>query len=356
MQQLDDIEREHQLWLSSGGEQGSRAHFAGDMLEGISFAGRQLSYANFRGAALTSADFSTADVSHADFSEAVLQQAIFANSRVYGAMFTMVQAQAVHITTSDMSGTSWQGARLDNAQMVGVQFSDAILRDIQAVGSHWQQCDCTRVMLRGALLANSVWENTSLANADFREIGAHAARFDGVIFAQTECRGADFSAASFANVDLSEAIELAPQWHALAFRSIETALAQVREQLRIEKEAAVLLQSALLAERARMDNVTAVEARQSAVESRFSDLASECKKYGTPLMALAALWCIIASMLFTIAIYQVCLVGADKLNMQEILVVLGLILFLLMMHIASAILVYKASRVVTSAPSDEMDA
>jgi uncharacterized protein YjbI with pentapeptide repeats len=355
MQQLDDIEREHQLWLSSAGEQGSRAHFAGDMLEGINFAGRQLAYANFRGAVLTSADFSNADITHADFTEAVLQQAIFTNSRVYGAMFTMAQAQAMRITTSDMSGTNWQGAHLENAQLIGVQFSDAILRDIQASGSHWQQCDCTRVMLRGAILTNSIWEQTSLAYADFREIGAHTARFDGVIFTYTECRGADFSAASFANVDLSEAIELAPQWHALAFRSVETALAQVREQLRVEKEAAALLQSALLAERARMDNVTAVEARQSATESRFSTIAQQYKRYTTPLMALAALWCIIASMLFTIVIYQVCLMGADNLNMQEILVVLGLIVLLLMMHVTSAVMVYKASRAASSVQEEVQD-
>jgi len=74
-------------------------------------------------------------------------------------MFTMAQAQAVHVTTSDMSGTNWQGARRENAQLIGVQFSDAILRDIQANGSHWQQCDCTRVMLRGAILSNSIWDN-----------------------------------------------------------------------------------------------------------------------------------------------------------------------------------------------------
>ncbi len=362
MQGIDDSERDHLLWLSSSGQEGRRAHFAGEDLRGVSFAGRQLSQANFRGAQLEGADFSGADITFADFTEAQMQAVVMKDVQAHGAVFKMTHAQRMRIASSDFSNSNWHGADAQNAVFEAVQWADAEFREATLDNSQWRDCACVRMGARAASMQHVVLQRVDFEQADLRELrGAHA-QFEDVVFKDTECRGASFDAAQFLRTDVAHARELAPEWQSLARGSLEAALEKERAQLAQEKTQVLRDKEATEKLKAEVELVRAdIRTAQQQVDQQMLDVKARaasldgqserlviaggmCKRYSRPLMIIAALWCIVSSMIITVILYQISLVGFDKLKLLEIGVVAGAVVALLLMHSLSAMFVFKAGR------------
>lgn len=276
-------------------------------------------------------------------------------THAHGAVFKMSHAHGLRLVSADMSATNWHGADIQHAQIDAVQWADAVLREMQGDGSQWNHCACPRANLRGTSLQHSQWKHSSLAEADLRELRAASATFEDVDVRDAECRGADFSHATFLRTDVAHARELAPEWHALARGSLEAALENERSELRREKESAERLRLELESERQQMralqqqtdERTVQMRTKEDALEAREAHVLmawAACKRYSKPLMLVAALWCVISSMILTVILYQISMLGPQNLKMLEVGVVAFAVLVLLAMHCVSAMLVFKAGR------------
>jgi uncharacterized protein YjbI with pentapeptide repeats len=107
---LKDILDSHKLWLSTKGNQGTRAN-----LSGANLTGANLSGANLRGADLRGANLEGANLEGANLRDANLEDVSFINANLYGA---------------NLANASLTRANLAGAILAGATLTDTILPDI----------------------------------------------------------------------------------------------------------------------------------------------------------------------------------------------------------------------------------
>lgn len=355
MADLTDIVRDHALWLDSGGQDGRRAHFAGESLEGQDFTGLRLTQANFRGANLTRANFTKADVMQADFSDAVLAAASFQSTQAAGAVFKGVQARGMRITESDLSHSVWHGADASEAELYAGQFMQAELRDAVLDRSQWRLCQCHATSFRGAHMAEVRLMECDLGEADLRDARVIQSHFSQVQLAGAECRNVDLTGSQFEQTDLLHTKELDPHWHQLARGNMEALIAaeratlvRDREKLAEERKGFEAERAAVAAEKERLQGMLSeIDAGRQALSERGEALvrATEiARPVAKTLMTIAGIWFAVAAMVAVVILYQVSRIGVERLRMAEIGAVLLATILLLFLHISSGRMTYQVAR------------
>lgn len=345
---IDETVQEHQIWLSSGGQEGKRAYFAGENRQNADFSHRKLSRANFRGCDLTGADFSHTDITQADFTDAILDKAIFKATRCSGAIFKHSRAHGLSCVQSDISATNWQGADLSYAYIEASQCARAQFREAVMAESRWQYAACVGVDLRGAQIDKSQWIDSDLSDADLRDCSGRDMLFERMQMIRSFCRNADLSGAQFIETDVSHALDLAPEWRALVKDSAAAKFEQERaqiEQLRAEVERArTSLDSAQHQLTQDQNQIAEMKSEIMAREQALLQAVKACQPYAKRLLMISALWCVITAALATVILYQISIIGVDRLNLVEIAIVVAITLVLLGLHVASARITFKAGR------------
>ncbi|EOC1214336.1 pentapeptide repeat-containing protein [Cronobacter sakazakii] len=133
--ELSKILDEHKVWVTSFGENGSKANLRGANLYGANLRGANLSDANLRGANLSGADLRGANLSDAD-----LRGANLSDADLYGA---------------NLSGADLRGANLSDADLRGANLSDADLYGANLYGADLYGANLYGANLRGANLSDA---------------------------------------------------------------------------------------------------------------------------------------------------------------------------------------------------------
>ena len=90
-QELNEILKQHKLWLESDFVKGERAYLTDADLSNADLSNADLTNANLRGSYLRGADLTNANLSNADLSDAGLRGADLTNANLYKTIFSFSQ-------------------------------------------------------------------------------------------------------------------------------------------------------------------------------------------------------------------------------------------------------------------------
>ncbi len=154
-EELKRILAEHDKWIETEGEKGSRADLSNSDLQ----------EANLTNANLQEAYFFEANLQQAYFTEANLQQAEFAGANLQKAFFDSANLQGALLADADLQNAELVDANLQNAIVIG-----ANLRNAELAGANFQEADLTNANLTDvkSLLVGSL-AGTDLTNAKLPE-------------------------------------------------------------------------------------------------------------------------------------------------------------------------------------------
>ncbi|WP_105607617.1 pentapeptide repeat-containing protein [Cronobacter sakazakii] len=138
--ELSKILDEHKVWVTSFGENGSKANLSDADLYGANLRGANLSDADLRGANLYGSDLYGANLSDADLYGANLY-----GSDLYGA----------DLRGANLYGSDLYGANLSDADLYGANLRGANLRDADLRGANLSDADLYGANLRGANLRDA---------------------------------------------------------------------------------------------------------------------------------------------------------------------------------------------------------
>ncbi|EJP5180905.1 pentapeptide repeat-containing protein [Salmonella enterica] len=130
--ELSKMLEQHKVWITSLGQEGSRANLRGADLYGANLYG-----ANLRGADLRDANLRDANLYGADLRDANLRDADLYGANLYGA---------------NLRGADLYGANLYGANLRGADLRDANLRDANLYGANLRDADLYGANLYGANL------------------------------------------------------------------------------------------------------------------------------------------------------------------------------------------------------------
>ena len=97
-EQLNEILKQHKLWLDTKGEEGKRADLIGANLEGDNLRGADLSGAYLRGTCLVEVDLTGADLRGADLTGALLSHVNLEGANLEGTMLKYVILEDFNLT------------------------------------------------------------------------------------------------------------------------------------------------------------------------------------------------------------------------------------------------------------------
>lgn len=168
-QQLDEILKNHKIWLKSNGKHGKRGDLSHKNLNSLklsklNLSGINLSYSNLVGTDLSETNLSNSKMSDVDLSNAILvktdlSNAILTYAYIINANLTEASLAQANLSDSDLSGsnfskTSFQEAKLNNA----------ILEDVEMDGAFFLNADLTNTVFE--CRKNSLPEIVFLAYAE----------------------------------------------------------------------------------------------------------------------------------------------------------------------------------------------
>jgi DNA-binding response OmpR family regulator len=134
---------EHNLWLSTKGEQGVRASFADKDIAGVDFSGIALTNADFRNVVMSDAicveaHFDGADFRNADLSATNFTKAILSVARMRHVNLSLANLSEADLKHADLSGAKFakaccEGANLTGAILLGADLRDADLSSVEGL-------------------------------------------------------------------------------------------------------------------------------------------------------------------------------------------------------------------------------
>ncbi|MBO4812556.1 pentapeptide repeat-containing protein [Candidatus Saccharibacteria bacterium] len=151
---LNQIIKDHELWLSSSGREGQRADFTGQDLKGVKFPFKNLKMAIFRDADLTGADLYGAILRTADFTGAILR---YANLGI--AKMEWVIIENADLREARLFQTTLNFASLKGSDLRGADFSGASL----------SYCDLRGITVESISVNKELWQNTRLDHCKISE-------------------------------------------------------------------------------------------------------------------------------------------------------------------------------------------
>ncbi|ELY5920478.1 pentapeptide repeat-containing protein [Cronobacter sakazakii] len=131
--ELSKILDEHKVWVTSFGENGSKANLSGADLRGADLRGANLRGANLSGADLRGADLRGANLSGADLRGADLRGADLRGANLSGADLRGADLRGADLYGADLSGADLRGADLRGADLYGADLRGANLPDLTYV-------------------------------------------------------------------------------------------------------------------------------------------------------------------------------------------------------------------------------
>jgi len=112
---LDEILKQHRLWVESEGKSGTRADLSGANLSGAFLSRADLRSADLHGADLTGAELFDADLSHAFLYDVKLRGALLGGANLSDAYLPLADLSGAYLPLADLSGAEVSGADLDRA-------------------------------------------------------------------------------------------------------------------------------------------------------------------------------------------------------------------------------------------------
>ena len=127
---LKDILDSHKLWLSTKGNQGTRANLTGANLTGANLSGANLRGADLRGANLRGADLRGANLWGANLTRANLERANLTGANLERANLERANLKDAYLVDANLTGANLSGANLTGAILGGADLTNTILPDI----------------------------------------------------------------------------------------------------------------------------------------------------------------------------------------------------------------------------------
>ena len=147
---VDEILKEHLLWLKSQGTMGKRAELAGADLSCCFLEGANLTNANLQGADLSDSNLSKANLNGADLRHAKLQGAVINDANLGVAKlrhvdFSLSHLHDTNLRGADLSGASFRGVNVNEADFTGAIFLDTDVTDADlSLSKGLSQSQCNR--------------------------------------------------------------------------------------------------------------------------------------------------------------------------------------------------------------------
>ncbi len=172
------IQKEHNEWLNSGGEEGKRFDLSGANLRNIDLNGRNLREADLGGADLSGANLSVARLIAADLSGANLNGANLSGANLNGA-----DLSGANLSGADLKGADLRGADLGGANLRGADLIRAKLNGANLSRANLREAGLRVANLSGANLEGANLERADLEGADLR--GINGLISDQLVIART---------------------------------------------------------------------------------------------------------------------------------------------------------------------------
>ena len=159
---LNEVLKQHKLWLGTDGKEGKRANLSGDNLSGDNLSGANLEYADLRGANLWYANLRKADLRGADLRKADLCGADLRGAELCDANLRKADLRGADLCGADLRGACLEYADLWGANLEGVDLRGACLEYAGLWGANLEGVD-----LRGACLEYADLGDAYLYGAKF---------------------------------------------------------------------------------------------------------------------------------------------------------------------------------------------
>ena len=171
--ELDEILKQHYVWLKSDGSKGYQADLIYTDLSGINLRGTNLRDADLWGANLQEADLQGANLQEADLEYADLQGA-----NLQEADLEYADLHGVNLHGADLRDTELHGADLHGADLWGANLQHAELQGANLEGANLQGTDLKKAGLQNANLHGANLQYTDLQYARLEYTNLDTAKMD----------------------------------------------------------------------------------------------------------------------------------------------------------------------------------
>jgi len=339
--QLQEIVFAHCRWLETDGQSGKRANFRGLDLSHQYFPAVELSRASFRNAILDGAKFEGTRLEDADFSEAHAFGTAFEDCNLTRALFSRGNLEGIRFRKCKLDSANFLQAKAFAIRMTDCVARFANFREAFLSGAEWQRSVFEEAVFRSAVLHHARLSDVSLTRADCREADFSGSQCRNVVWLGANARGSSFEDVLLEDSDLAEAEELDPTAISQTGKNLRQQLEEQKKELQRESLRLEAMREGLRLERKKLD---AVWERLSAEKKHWGATGVAVLTQAKRLRFVAALWFIITAALTTQIISEVLSAGVGAINLLEVVMVAGLMLFVLGLHIAAALCAYRASR------------
>ena len=183
---LDEILKQHKLWLDSQGKSGARAD-----LSGANLSKADLSGADLRAAYLSEADLTGRNLSGANLSEA----------HMLGAHMRGAYLLGVDLSRANLHEAGLQRATLDRANLRGTDLSKANLSKADLIAADLSAADLSGANLNGTDLNAAHLSGADLSEADLTEAYLRGTELSGADFVFTKLARAIFQPKSLPTLE-----------------------------------------------------------------------------------------------------------------------------------------------------------
>ncbi|EJJ3922760.1 pentapeptide repeat-containing protein [Salmonella enterica] len=139
--ELSKVLEQHKVWITSLGQEGSRANLYGADLRDADLSGANLRDANLYGANLYGADLYGADLYGANLRDANLYGANLYGADLYGADLYGADLRDADLRDADLSGANLRDANLYGADLYGADLYGADLYGADLYGADLRDAD-----------------------------------------------------------------------------------------------------------------------------------------------------------------------------------------------------------------------
>jgi uncharacterized protein YjbI with pentapeptide repeats len=142
--ELDNIVKQHNLWVNTRGVEGVRANFKEKVLCNLSFKDFSLVHADFRGAILSNCDLSKSNFRNSNFNVTTFENCTFELSSLVYCNFMGARGEFVNLTgaicfETNFKASVFKNTKFDTSTLRSSRFSDAILEDCSFYGADFHK-------------------------------------------------------------------------------------------------------------------------------------------------------------------------------------------------------------------------
>ncbi len=198
---LAEIVRQHELWISSGEKEGQRANLTGAHLSGADLSNANLRGAFLQGVILDDANLKDAVLIHADLRDAQIRR-----SDLSGANLLLADFSGADLSHSNLSHTTQHGEHELGHVRQGPRFTDANLYQTNMQGAACIRSDFTGATLTEAKLTQGVFTNANLGNLELSHLDFSGADLTGANLSGSKLVATQFVGAVLEHANLQGAV------------------------------------------------------------------------------------------------------------------------------------------------------